>query len=141
MNVQPVSSPAQASTADIYRRSHPPTQHDQLVHQSQRLVAQAFYGPMLKQMRESPFKSKLFSGGRGGEVFSQMLDQHLADRMTRGAGSKNAKHGLVHAIVRKIEGTRHTDGAPALNALQRSAKTIRPPAQKVSTNVSAGIRA
>src|SRR5262245_56047909 len=103
MNVKPALSPTQASTADFHRRSNPPTQHDQLVHQSQRLVAQAFYGPMLKQMRESPFKSKLFSGGRGGEMFSQMLDQHLADRMAaRGTGNKNAKHGLVHALVHKI---------------------------------------
>ena len=52
------------------------------------LVAQTFYGTMLKQMRNSPFKSKLFDGGRGGEAFASMFDQHLADRMSRGpAGS------------------------------------------------------
>jgi Rod binding domain-containing protein len=72
--------------------------HAKLVKTAQKWVAQTFYGQMLKQMRNSPFKSKLFDGGRGGEAFNEMLDQHLADHMSRGAGSK-----LVNSIVRKIE--------------------------------------
>jgi Rod binding domain-containing protein len=74
------------------------TKHDQLVHQTQRLVSQTFFGTMLKQMRESPFKSEVFSGGRGGQMFSELLDQHLADHMARGTGSK-----LVNSIVDHIE--------------------------------------
>ena len=74
-------------------------QHEQLVKQSQRLVSQTFFGTMLKQMRNSPFKSKIFDGGRGGEVFSSMLDQHLADRM---AGGKSGKK-LVNSMVKHIE--------------------------------------
>jgi Rod binding domain-containing protein len=76
------------------------TQHDKLVHTAQSWVAQTFFGQMLKQMRESPFKSKLFDGGRGGEMFANQLDQHLALRMaSSGAGRK-----LAESIVRKIEG-------------------------------------
>jgi Rod binding domain-containing protein len=75
------------------------SQHAQIVKQSQRLVANTFYGTMLKQMRESPFKSKLFDGGRGGEAFSTMLDQHLADHMAGGKSSQK----LVNSVVKSIE--------------------------------------
>ncbi len=64
-------------------------------------VAQTFFGTLLKQMRESPFKSDLFNGGRGGQAFSPLYDQHLAERMAGGSGQK-----LVRAIVRRIEGGR-----------------------------------
>jgi Rod binding domain-containing protein len=74
------------------------SQHQQLVGQTQKWVAQTFYGTLLKQMEQSPFKSELFSGGRGGEAFSSLYHQQLADRMSRGAGGK-----LVNTIVRRIE--------------------------------------
>jgi Rod binding domain-containing protein len=74
------------------------TQHDQLTEKTQKWVSQTFFGTMLKQMGESPFKSDLFSGGRGGEAFSSLYHQQLADRMARGAGTK-----LVHSIVKSIE--------------------------------------
>ena len=54
---------------------------------------------MLKQMRNSPFKSELFEGGRGGQAFSPLLDQHLAEHMTRATDNQ-----LVNAIARKLEG-------------------------------------
>src|SRR5439155_15044461 len=72
--------------------------HDKLVKQAQIWVSQTFFGTLLKQMRQSPFKSEMFSGGRGGEAFSSLYDQQLAQRMARGAG-----HKLVNSIVRKIE--------------------------------------
>jgi Rod binding domain-containing protein len=73
--------------------------HAALVRQTQKWVANAFYGTLLKQMRESPFNSQILDGGRGGKMFTEMFDQQLADRMSRGAPSK-----LVNAIVQKIEG-------------------------------------
>jgi hypothetical protein len=76
----------------------PKTEHEKIQETARKWVAQTFFGTMLKQMRESPFKSELFSGGRGGQAFSTLLDQHLADHMSRAAGSK-----LVNAIARKIE--------------------------------------
>jgi Rod binding domain-containing protein len=76
----------------------PGNQHDQLVEQTRKWVGQTFFGTLLKQMSDSPFKSEMFSGGRGGEAFSSMHHQMLAERMARGAGAK-----LVNSIVRRIE--------------------------------------
>lgn len=59
----------------------------ELTQQAQKLVSQTFFGTMLKQMRSSPFKSELFSGGRGGEMFTSLLDQHLSERLTHGSAS------------------------------------------------------
>jgi Rod binding domain-containing protein len=61
-----------------------------------KLVAQTFFANLLKQMRDSPFKSDLFSGGRGEKAFGPMYDSMLADRMSKGAGEK-----IVRPIVRK----------------------------------------
>ena len=75
-----------------------PDQNKRLTHEARKWVAQTFFGTMLKQMRNSPFKSDLFAGGRGGEAFGTLLDQQLAERMSTGAGSK-----LVGSIVKGIE--------------------------------------
>ena len=72
--------------------------HDELVKTTQKWVSQTFFGEMLKQMRNSPFKDKMFSGGRGGEAFQEMFDQKMADKMAKGSG-----HKLVDAIVNRIE--------------------------------------
>jgi Rod binding domain-containing protein len=74
------------------------SEHEKVVEQAQKWVAQTFYGTLLKQVRQSPFHSQLFEGGRGGEAFSSLYDQRLADHMARGTGKK-----LVNAIARKIE--------------------------------------
>lgn len=74
------------------------TEHERLVDQAQKWVAQTFYGTVLKQMHDSPFKSDIFSGGRGGQAFSSLYDQHLTERMARASGNK-----LVDGIVRRVE--------------------------------------
>jgi hypothetical protein len=75
-----------------------PSEHEQVVEQSQKWVAQTFYGTLLKQARNSPFHSKLFGGGRGGEAFGALFDQNMAEHMARGSGRK-----LVNSIARRIE--------------------------------------
>jgi Rod binding domain-containing protein len=95
------------------------SQHEKLSGQAQKWVSQTFFGTMLKQMRNSPFKSKLFEGGRGGEAFQSLYDQRLADHMARGAG-----HKLVNAITRKIE---------ARKAYANAAKGKRPGAGSIAT--------
>jgi Rod binding domain-containing protein len=72
--------------------------HDPLTKEAQQLVAQTFYGTLMKQARNSPFKNETMDGGRGGEAFGEMLDQHLADHMSRSTGSK-----LVHTLVNKLQ--------------------------------------
>ncbi len=46
-------------------------------------VATAFLMPMLKQVREDPFKTEMFHGGQGEKVFGAQLDQTLADRIAQ----------------------------------------------------------
>lgn len=65
---------------------------------ARQLVGATFFGTLLKQMNQSPFKSDIFSGGRGEEAFSPLLNQHLVDRMSRGAGEK-----LVRSIVKRFQ--------------------------------------
>lgn len=96
--------------------THPRSdRHKQLVRGAQQLVSQTFYGQMLKQMRDDPFKSDLFDGGRGGQMFSALLDQRLADRMARGVGDK-----LVNSIVRHIEGRTSKQPPGHAASLQRT---------------------
>jgi Rod binding domain-containing protein len=65
------------------------------------LVAQTFFGQMFRQMRESPFKSDLLDGGRGGQVFQAQLDQRIAERMSNsGVGER-----IVQSIVRRFDRT------------------------------------
>ncbi|HVT90798.1 MAG TPA: rod-binding protein [Tepidisphaeraceae bacterium] len=79
----------------------PAQQHAKLLQTAQTWVAQTFFGQMLKQMRESPFKSKLFDGGRGGEMFANQLDQHLAERMSRSGSGRRLAESIVHKIESK----------------------------------------
>jgi len=96
-----ISPPTSALTHTAARDAHGvrnPSEREQLTKQAQTWVAQTFFGTLLKQMRNSPFKSELLSGGRGGEAFGSLYDLQLAQRMSRGAGSK-----LVKSIVRQLE--------------------------------------
>ncbi len=86
-------------------------EHEQLVKQTQNWVAQTFFGTLLKQMHDSPFKSEMFSGGRGGEAFTSLYDQHLAQKLAHGTGKK-----IVNALVRKIEAKKAKERAG--NAVQ-----------------------
>ena len=107
-----------ASTA--LKALHGPTaksHHDKLVQQTRKWVGLSFFQPILKQMRESPFRSKLLDGGRGGQAFSALYDQQLAQHMTRGTGNK-----LVNAIVRRIE----AKSAYAKHAGKTGASTLAP---------------
>ena len=86
-------------------KAQPTDPHERLVQQTEKWVAQTFYGAMLKQMRQSPFKSDLFNGGRAGDAYSSLFDQRLSERMAHGAGGK-----LVKSIVKGIERKQHKGG-------------------------------
>jgi hypothetical protein len=107
--------------------------HDKVVETARKLVAQTFYGALLKQMRNSPFKSELFEGGRGGQAFSPLLDQHLAEHMTRATDNH-----LVNAIARKLEG-KAAYRQQQLSAAKRSAARITPNPR--TPNVAPSLRA
>jgi hypothetical protein len=93
-----------------------PQPHDkELVTQAKRLVAQTFFGTLLKQMHDSPFQSKLLDGGKSGQTFSGMFDQHLVDRMAGGTKMKE----LVNSIANFIE-----KGAAAKNQKNPEKKAV-----------------
>jgi Rod binding domain-containing protein len=111
-------------------------QHKQLVKQTQKWVAQTFYGTLLKQVRKSPFRSKIMDGGRGGEAFGSMYDEQMAERMSRGVGSK-----LVNSIVRKIEAKQAYQKAAAKSAA-KDGKLLSPAKDtNRSSHVAANLRA
>jgi Rod binding domain-containing protein len=119
--VQPMQ-PRTLSFDDLLPVQHKatPTEHDRLTKQVEIWVSQTFFGTMLKQARESPFRSELFEGGRGGQAFGSLYDQHLAEHLARGSGKK-----LVRSIVRKIEANQayakqHRDNELAPIATQNS---------------------
>jgi Rod binding domain-containing protein len=94
------SSSSVASTAQAMKRfgdSPVPDQANDIRKLAEQLVAQTFFGTLMRQMRSSVWKSDLMSGGRGGEAFQQMHDQQLVERMGRGAGRK-----LVDSLVRQL---------------------------------------
>ena len=62
------------------------------------LGASALIQPVLAQLRESPFKSDLFSGGRGEEAFGQQLDTLLADRLASTPG-----FGPAQALAQRLD--------------------------------------
>ena len=74
------------------------TQNRQLRQKVDQWVGQVFFGTLMKQVRESPFKSELFSGGRGGGAFQQMLDGVLIERSSHNLGGR-----LSDSIVRKLD--------------------------------------
>jgi Rod binding domain-containing protein len=104
------------ASAPSHRGPAPLTQHEKLVQQTQKWVGMTFFGPMLKQMRQSPLHSNLLDGGRGGQAFESMYDQRLAEHM---AGS--ASNSLVNSIVRRIEAKQaYSKHQTAYNQQQKS---------------------
>ena len=64
-------------------------------------VGQTFFGTLLKQARDNPLapEDSPFSGGRGGEAFGSLFDQHMAAAAASGAGAK-----LVETVVDHVAG-------------------------------------
>jgi len=104
------------------RRAIIPTHHEKLVTQTQKWVGLTFFGPMLKEMRNSPFKSDMLDGGRGGQAFAEMYDDELAQRLTRGSGAK-----LVNSIVHRVEAKEaySRQAKAAINSEREGADRVR----------------
>lgn len=77
-----------------------PIQNDQLLKTARMWVSQTFFGEMLKQMRNSPFRTDMTDGGRGGQAFLSQLDQQIAERLSNGSAGER----LARSIVRSIQG-------------------------------------
>lgn len=51
-------------------------------------VGQTFFGQMLQAMRNTVGKSAYFDGGRAEEIFTQQLDQVLAEKISEASAEK-----------------------------------------------------
>lgn len=108
-------------------RTSKKSQNDRLTTEAEKWVSQTFFGTLLKQSRNSPFKSELFNGGRGGDAFGSLMDQELADRMAQGAGRK-----LVDGIVRSIQAARAYEQQQSVR--RPVEQDVQPPAQEKMTS-------
>jgi Rod binding domain-containing protein len=82
------------------RKPLEPEEMAKLEQSSATLVNQFFMGSMLKQMRQSPFKVDSLNGGKGGEAYAGLFDQHIAEH----AGNRIAK-SLVNSMVKQYART------------------------------------
>jgi hypothetical protein len=67
-----------------------------------KIVGRAFYGTMLKMLRESGLKGKYGHGGRGEEVFSAQLHDIFAERMGQADGNPLTE-AMVKAYLKQAE--------------------------------------
>ena len=107
------ASPGGFAGASSSGLNHRPaaSRDSEVLEQAQKWVAQTFFGTLLKQSHEGPFHSDLMDGGRGGQAFTSLYDQRLADHMARGPGRK-----LAESIARKFEARKAYRNAAAPRA-------------------------
>lgn len=89
-----------ADMLDDARREQQPA--DKTREAAQDLVSIAFLLPLLKQARQDPFRSDLFHGGQGEEIFGAQLDEKIAGRM-----AQSMKLPLADAVYRQFGGGRN----------------------------------
>ena len=51
-------------------------------------MGETFFGQMLKSMRKTVGKPAYFHGGRAEEIFTQQLDQVLAEKLSEASADK-----------------------------------------------------
>ncbi len=87
-----------------------------------------FIFQMLKTMRESSMKEDLFSGGKGEEVYTSMLDQEMSSVMSAGDGI-----GLKKALMEQLLSINEAEGAKGAEV---KADNINAPNPKVDKNTA-----
>jgi Rod binding domain-containing protein len=114
----PATRPGGSQPIVLHTGRGPLSRHEKLIQETRKWVGLSFFEPILKQMRNSPFRSDLLDGGSGGRAFASLYDQRLAERM-----ASDASDTLVKSIVRRIEGSqayaRHSRAS--MNALLKAA--------------------
>jgi peptidoglycan hydrolase FlgJ len=75
----------------------PPLTEDARLRQSSRDLEGVFVEQLFKAMRETVPENSLFSGGAGEEMFTSMMDSHLASQVPDGWND-----GLGEALYRQL---------------------------------------
>jgi Rod binding domain-containing protein len=116
----PTTRPGASQPIVLHTGRGPLSRHEKLVQETRKWVALSFFEPILKQMRDSPFRSNLLDGGSGGKAFESLYDQRLAERM-----ASDASDSLVKSIVRRIEGSQAyaRQARASMNALKGAHRT------------------
>ena len=98
------------------------TYDQRMEHLANQFVSIAFIKPMMEQMRNSPFKSEMFSGGSGGDMFQQHLDTVLSDRISQRANFPIAKavHKYLMAKFKPTVSTGETEKKSNADSSKRS---------------------
>jgi peptidoglycan hydrolase FlgJ len=95
----------------------PPLTEDARLRQSSRDLEGAFVEQLFKAMRETVPENTLFSGGAGEEMFTSMMDSHLASQVPDGWND-----GLGEALYRQLRaalgGAVPEDASPAQPAAE-----------------------
>ena len=97
-----------------------PTYEQRVRGVARQFVSQSFYMPLLRELRENPLQtetSKMLSGGRGGEAFGAMLDEHRAKHL-----AKSTDGPIVDALVKRMLAAKKSPATvEAMRRLDRTA--------------------
>ena len=89
MNVDlSMSCPAQTALPPPKPPACSPTEESRLREAFDSFVGEVFFGQILKAMRKTVGKPAYFHGGRTEEVFTQQLDQVLAEKLSKTCAPK-----------------------------------------------------
>lgn len=91
---QRIQQPSQSADFKASLRSASVAGEDKLMQAADQLVSTAFVQPLLSQLRDDPFKSDMFHGGRAEEIFGQQLDTILSERVT-----SSSNFGISEAVA------------------------------------------
>ncbi len=81
-------STAAAANAGMATREVGQAGDDEAKHKFQEILGELMFGQMLKSMRRTVDKPAYFHGGRAEEVFTQQLDQMLAQKISQSSGEQ-----------------------------------------------------
>lgn len=96
------------------------TQQEQIAQLTNQFVSVAFIQPMMAQLRDSPFKTEMFSGGSAGDMFQQQVDTILSDRI-----SQRANFPIARVMYERITGDVRP-ATPTNDAAMVDEKTSKP---------------
>lgn len=94
---QRLQQPNQTADFKASLRSASAAGEDKLMQVADQLVSTAFVQPLLSQLRNDPFKSEMFHGGRAEEIFGQQLDTILSERVT-----SSSNFGISEAVANHL---------------------------------------
>ncbi len=79
---------SETANAGVVSREAEQSGDDEVRQKFQEILGELMFGQMLKSMRRTVDKPAYFHGGRAEEVFTQQLDQMLAQKISQSSGEQ-----------------------------------------------------